>query len=318
MFDVYGFGNALVDLQVTVDFETLERIGHPAGAMILIDDETRASVLASLDHGTMEASAGGSVANSIVGVAALGGRPAFTGCIHDDGHGRSYTESLASAGVKFAAEYGDRPSGTCIVLITPDAQRTMLTTLGCAGDISARGICTETLDHSKILYIEGYLWDGTAIDACREAIALARKHDTKVAFTASDPFCVDRHHDDFRELLNEHVDIFFANAAEARHLTGLESAVEAAEQMGRACGLAVVTDSGNGAYVGTKDDIFHVPALNVTPIDTTGAGDAFAGGFLHGITNGHSLREAAEAGVRLAGRVIMHYGARPTAEDCGA
>lgn len=311
MYDVYGLGNALVDLQVPVEHETLNETGHPPGSMILIDEAAREAILRIMGDDVMPCS-GGSVANSMVGLAGLGGKPAFTGCIHEDDLGRSYSRSMEESGVAFRAEIGGRPSGTCIVLITPDGQRTMLTTLGCAADISQAGVCEETIASSRYIYVEGYLWDGTAMNACRHAMDVAKAKGVKIAFTASDSFCVERHLDDFRHILHERADVFFANADEAKRLADTDSTTDAAAALGKACPLVAVTDSENGAYIATADEVIHVPAHVITPVDTTGAGDAFAAGFLRGLTSGESLRTAAEAGVKLAAQVISHYGARPT------
>lgn len=311
-FDVYGLGNALVDLQIAVAPEVVEKTGNPPGSMVLVDEGTRDRVLELVEGGEFMPSAGGSVANSLVGIVALGGTPCFTGCIHDDAHGRSYADSLVASGVEFRAQYGEYASGICIVLITPDAQRTMLTNLGCAAEITREGVSEEAIRSSRYLYVEGYLWDGpSAIDACRHAMDLAQAGGTRVAFTASDSFCVERHHDDYVDILENHADLFFANADEARALVGVEAPRDAARRMAEHCGLAAVTDGGNGVYVASRSEVLHVPAVPTRPVDTTGAGDAFAGGFLHGITHGHGLEEAARAGVKLATRVISRFGARP-------
>ncbi len=311
-FDVYGLGNALVDLQVAVDHEVVEKTGNPPGSMALVDEVTRDRILELVKGEKVMPSAGGSVANSLVGIVTLGGTPCFTGSIHDDAHGRSYTDSLEACGVEFRAQYSDRASGVCIVLITPDAQRTMLTNLGCAAEITREGVSEEAIQSSHYLYVEGYLWDGPrAIDACRHAMQLARTGGTRVAFTASDSFCVERHHDDYVDILENHADLYFANADEARALVGVEAPGDAARRMAERCGLAAVTDGGNGVYIASRSEVIHVPAVPTEPVDTTGAGDAFAGGFLHGLTHGRSLEEAARAGVQLATRVISRFGARP-------
>ena len=311
-YDVYGLGNALVDVQVTVDAAVVESTGNPPGSMVLIDHETKDRIVGQLDSSRIMLNAGGSVANSMVGVVVLGGKTCFTGCVCDDEFGRSYGRSLAAAGVDFHAQYGELATGTCIVLITPDAQRTFLTHLGCAVSITRAGVREEAIRDSRWLYVEGYLWDGPdAIDACRHAMAVAGKHGTRVAFTASDAFCVERHFRDYREILERHANLFFANAAEAAALTGVDEVPEAARTMAGHCGLAAVTDGANGAFVATPERVVHVPAMPVTPVDTTGAGDAFAAGFLYGLTHELGLEGAARKGIALAADVISRFGARP-------
>jgi len=311
-YDVYGLGNALVDLQVPVEHDVVESTGNPPGSMVLIDDRTKDRVIERLDRASIMPHAGGSVANSTVGIVALGGTACFTGCIFDDDFGRSYAQSLAEAGVDFHAQYCKRATGTCIVLITPDAQRTMLTHLGCAVDLTPDGVSEDAVKQSRYVYVEGYLWDGPeAIKACRHAMALARKHGAAVAFTASDAFCVERHLEDYREIVEEHADLFFANTGEAEALSGVEGPEDAARYLAARCGMAAVTDGANGAWIATRSVVIHVPAVPTKPVDTTGAGDAFAAGFLHSITHQQSLEGAGRSGVALASKVIAKFGARP-------
>ncbi|MBN2491106.1 MAG: adenosine kinase [Planctomycetes bacterium] len=310
-YDVYGLGNALVDLQVAVEPRVVESTGNPPGSMVLVDGAARDRIVAQLEASRIMLHAGGSAANTMAGVAALGGKACFTGCVSEDEFGRSYRRSLREAGVEFFAQRGDGTTGSCIVLITPDAQRTFLTHLGCSASITPDGVRQDAIRQSRWLYVEGYLWDGSAADACRHAMALARKHGTRVAFTASDAFCVERHLGDYREILEHHADLFFANAAEAAALSGTRDVAEAARSLARHCGLAAVTDGASGAFIATGDRVIQVPARPVTPVDTTGAGDAFAAGFLHGITHDLTPAEAAEQGAALASEVICRFGARP-------
>ena len=314
-YDVYGLGNALVDVQVPVDFSVVESTGNLPGSMDLVDDVGLDHVLARLDRDKMMLSAGGSVANTMVGVTALGGTACFTGCISYDEYGQSYAKSLTDAKVDFRAQYGECKTGTCIVLITPDAQRTFLTHLGCAVNLSRDGVDEAAIRDSRYVYIEGYLWDGErSRKACCHAIKYAKEHGVKVAFTASDTGCVERHHGDFREILQSYASLFFANATEAESIADVKGGEAAARELARYCGMAAVTDGANGAFIATRDDFVHVPAVPVTPVDTTGAGDAFAAGFLYGINHGESLEEAGRHGVELASKVISQYGARLAAK----
>lgn len=317
--DVVCVGNALVDVLTSAPDELLVELGLVKGTMALVDHERAAAIYERMGA-TTEAS-GGSAANTAAGVAALGGRAAFLGRVADDGLGRAFTHDIRSVGVAFdptptPAVPGEVVSGHCLVLVTDDAERTMATHLGVASDFAAVDLHDGHLASTQVVYLEGYLWEQpSAKAAMREAIEVAHRHDASVALTVSDPFCVQNHRDEFLELLDGDLELLFANEEEAVMLFGTSSfdaAVAAAADTGV---LAVLTRGARGSVVVTASGPVEVPAAPVDRVvDTTGAGDLFAAGFLYGITNGLQPEEAARLGGVCAGEVIGHVGARPQAD----
>ena len=317
--DVVCIGNALVDVLATAKDEDLTDLGLVKGTMVLIDHERSAAIYERMGA-TTEAS-GGSAANTAAGVAALGGRVAFLGRVADDLFGRAFTHDIRSIGVAFdptptAAVPGEIVSGHCLVLMTEDAERTMATHLGVASEFGAVDLHDGHLGSTQILYLEGYLWDQPpAKSAMREAIETAHRNDASVALTVSDPFCVQSHKAEFLELLNGDLELLFANEEEAMMLFGVstfEAAVDAVAETGV---LAVLTRGAHGSVVVTANGPVDVPAAPVDRVvDTTGAGDLFAAGFLYGITNGLAPEEAARLGGVCAAEIVSHVGARPLAD----
>ena len=269
---------------------------------------------------TTEAS-GGSGANTAAGVAGLGGRVAFLGRVADDPFGRAFIHDIRSIGVAFdpkptPAVPGSSVTGHCLVLVTDDAERTMATHLGVAAQFGTDDLHDGHLSSVQVVYLEGYLWEQPeAKAAMREAIELAHAHDAAVALTLSDPFCVEHHRDEFLELLQGDLEILFANEEEVMSLFGsptFDDAVAAVEETGV---LAVLTRGAAGCVVVTPSGPVSVPAAPVDRVvDTTGAGDLFAAGFLYGITNGLSPEDSAKLGGICAAEVIAHVGARPQAD----
>ncbi len=315
VFDVVGIGNAIVDVLAEVDDALLERCGLPKGGMTLVDAE-RAGTLAAAVVPRLRRS-GGSAANTMVGIASLGGRSAFVGKVGDDELGRLFASDLAAAGVGV----GDVPvsrvhaTGMCLVLVTPDAQRTMATFLGASAHLEPADVDAALVESARSIYLEGYLWDPPpAMEAFRQAAAAAHRAGRAVALTLSDPFCVERHRDAFRVLVSEHVDVLFANESEllALYETGdLETAIACLRGTGR-CATAAVTRSARGSVVIAHGERFDVPAEPVTRVlDTTGAGDLYAAGFLHGLAQGRPPAECGRLGALAAAEVISHFGARP-------
>ncbi len=312
--DVLGIGNAIVDVIARAEDDFLIRHGMHKGAMALID-EPRAEAIYDAMGPAIEIS-GGSAANTIVGVASLGARAAFVGKVKGDGLGRAFAHDIRASGVTFSTPpAGDGPStARSYILVTPDGERTMNTFLGAAQQLDPADVDAEQVASSAITYLEGYLWDPrNAKDAFLKAAAIA--HDAKrlVALTLSDAFCVDRWRDEFLELVRSGtVDLLFANAAELRSLyqtADLDTAVAALRQDAR---LAVVTRSENGCLVVTREGTQAVPAFPVERVvDTTGAGDLFASGFLFGLARGVDHVTAARLGALAAAEVIQHLGARP-------
>ncbi|MBK1666264.1 adenosine kinase [Rhodospirillum rubrum] len=314
-FDVAGIGNAIVDVLSHADDAFLATNGVPKGSMTLID-EARAEVLyASMGPG-IEAS-GGSAANTMAGLASLGARTAFIGKVRDDALGAIFRHDITSIGVSFpTAPLTEGPStARCLILVTPDAERTMNTYLGACTQLAPDDIDAEVIADSAITYIEGYLWDQPAAKtAILQAAAQARKAGRKVALSLSDSFCVDRHRDTFLELVDNHVDILLANEHEVMALFGSADLDQATAALRGRCALAVVTRSAKGCRIVSAESVIDVPAETVDHlVDTTGAGDQFAAGFLFGLCRGYEPKLCARIGAIAAAEVVSHFGARPEA-----
>jgi sugar/nucleoside kinase (ribokinase family) len=316
---VVAVGNALVDVLASAKDEDLTALDLVKGTMALVDHARSEAIYATMGP-TTEAS-GGSAANTAAGVAALGGRAAFLGRVADDGLGRAFTHDIRSIGVAFdptpaQAVPGEAATGHCLVLVTDDAERTMATHLGVASDFGSVDLHDGHLTSTQVVYLEGYLWEQpSAKEAMREAIEVAHRNEAAVALTLSDPFCVEHHRAEFLELLNGDLEMIFANEDEIMLLLGaahFDAAVDAIAETGV---LAMLTRGADGCVVVTASGSVSVPAAPVDRVvDTTGAGDLFAAGFLYGITNGLSPEESARLGGVCAAEVISHVGARPQAD----
>jgi adenosine kinase len=315
-FDVLGIGNAIVDVIARTEDDFL--IGHNMrkGSMQLID-EAQASRIYDAMGPAVEVS-GGSAANTIVGVAGLGARAAFIGKVKDDELGRVFAHDIRAAGVSFATPPASAGPSTarCYVLVTPDGERTMNTYLGAAQDLHPKDIDADIVTVAQIVYLEGYLWDPPhAKEAFLKAAKIAHDAERDVALTLSDAFCVDRYRAEFLDLIRTGtVDLVFANERELHSLyltADFDGAVSALRNDARA---AVVTRSGRGCVVITREETDAVPACPVERVvDATGAGDLFAAGFLVGVARGADYRTAARLGALAAAEVIQHLGARPEA-----
>jgi sugar/nucleoside kinase (ribokinase family) len=313
-YDVLGIGNAIVDIIARADDEFLVRHGMRKGAMALID-EPRAQAIYDAMGPAVEIS-GGSAANTIVGLASFGARAAFVGKVKHDVLGGVFTHDIRAAGVAFDTRPApDGPStARCYILVTPDGERTLNTYLGAAQHLHPDDIDSEAIGAAAITYLEGYLWDpSNAKDAFLKAAAIAHDAGRMVALTLSDAFCVDRWRDEFLHLVRSAtVDLLFANEAELRSLyqtADFDTAVAALRADAR---LAIVTRSEKGCVVVSRETIEAVPAFPVERVvDTTGAGDLFAAGFLFGLARRADHRTAARLGALAAAEVIQHLGARP-------
>jgi sugar/nucleoside kinase (ribokinase family) len=310
---VVGIGNAIVDVLADADDAFLERHGMTKGAMTLVDEE-RALQLYDGMTDRIECS-GGSAANTIAGLASLGGDGAYVGKVRDDALGDLFTRDIREAGVAFDTTPATSGPSTarCMILVTPDAQRTMNTFLGASATLQPEDLDEQAISCAAITYLEGYLWDPPpAKEAFRRAADVAHQGGGRVALTLSDSFCVERHREDFQSLIESHIDILFANEAEAIALDRAESLEAAAANLRRRCDLAVITLGAEGSLILAGDEEVRVPAQPVAKVvDTTGAGDLFAGGFLHGLAAGRSLADCGRIGAIAAAEVISHFGARP-------
>jgi sugar/nucleoside kinase (ribokinase family) len=313
-YDVLGIGNAIVDVIARADEDFLLQHGMRKGTMTLID-AARAEAIYDAMGPAVEMS-GGSAANTIVGVSSLGARAAFVGKVKDDLLGRAFAHDIRAAGVAFdTPPAAAGPStGRCYVLVTPDGERTMNTYLGAAQDLHPADIDEQAIASSANVYLEGYLWDPKhAKDAFLKAAKIAHAADRKVALTLSDAFCVDRWRDEFLQLMRSRtVDLIFANEVELRSLYQTADFDAAVEALRADIDVAVVTRSEKGCLVVNPEGIEAVPAFPVARVvDTTGAGDLFAAGFLSGLARGADDRTCGRLGALAAAEVIQHLGARP-------
>ena len=312
-----AIGNAIVDVIAAADDGFIEREGLSRGSMQLIDADRATQLYGRMGPGR-EVS-GGSAANTIAGMAALGRRCAFVGQVADDQLGEVFTHDIRALGVRFdtPARAGEPPTARCLILVTPDGQRTMNTFLGASQFLPAPAIEPELIAGSAILYLEGYLWDPEEPRAAmRAAIEAARGAGRRVAFTLSDAFCISRHGDDFRRLIADGlIDILFANDVEVRSLMREDDTAAAVSMLAGQVDTLVVTHGADGAEAHSRGEHARVPAEPVAHVvDTTGAGDLFAAGFLAGQAEGCGLRDSLTMGAVCAAEVISHFGPRPEAD----
>ena len=312
--DVLAIGNAIVDVIAAADEAFLEAEGLAKGSMRLIDAGEATRLYDRMTQG--RETSGGSAANTVAGVAALGGRAGFIGQVANDQLGEIFRHDITGLGVEFAtpASDGGVPTARCLILVTPDAQRTMNTFLGASQHLHAAAIDAGQIEAAAILYLEGYLWDPEEPRwAMIKAIDIARAAGRKVAFTLSDSFCIARHRDGFNQLIDGgKVDILFANENEITALAGLPDFDRAVAAVQGKVETLVVTRSEKGAIAvrdGERVAVAAEPVAHV--VDTTGAGDLFAAGFLAGQAQGRDLETSLRMGAIAAGEVISHYGARP-------
>lgn len=312
-YDVVAVGNAIVDIIGQCDDGFLEQHGAPKGHMRLVDRDTITTLYSAMGP-TVEIS-GGSAANTVVGLASLGGDAAFIGKIADDEFGRIFAHDIRAAKVAFAAQpvSGGAPTARSLILVTPDGERTMNTFLGISPELDHGEVDPQTIASSKIVYLEGYLFDrDDAQAAFRQAAKLARDAGRKVALSLSDGFCVDRHRDAFLQLIKGNVDILFANEDEIKSLYQTDTFEDAARSAQADTELAALTRSGEGSIILAGDQRIKIPAQTVEKVvDTTGAGDLYAAGFLFGVAKDLPLNVAGKLGSLAAAEIITHLGARP-------
>lgn len=310
---VLGIGNAIVDIIARCDDEFLSQNELPKGHMSLIDTD-RAKELYSKMGPATEMS-GGSAANTMVGIASLGGDASFIGKVSDDELGRIFAHDIKASGVEFGTtkSSGGDPTARCYVFVTPDGERTMNTYLGVSPHLNNGEVDHDSVKDANILYLEGYLFDrDDAKAAFHEASKTASQNKTKVALSLSDAFCVDRHRDDFRKLIKTRIDILFANEEELKSLAQSDNLEEAQSELGKDCELTALTLGAQGSVIVSGDQRIAVPAQPVDEVvDTTGAGDLYAAGFLHGLTQGLELAQCGKLGSIASGEIISHIGARP-------
>lgn len=314
---VIAVGNALVDVLANASEEFIEeqnaKHGMEKGSMTLIE-ETRAVELYTLMDNSLETS-GGSAANTMAGFASFGGYGGFIGKIADDELGKTFSKDMKDQGLNFETTplIVGAPTGRCLILVTPDAQRTMNTFLGAAVELSPNDIDPDLIAQAQVTYLEGYLFDrDLAKQAFIKAAEAAHANGHRVALTLSDPFCVDRHRSDFLRLVENHVDILFANEDEIKSLFMQENFDDAISAISKHVEVAAITRSEKGAVIVSKGEQVIIDAETVEKVvDTTGAGDQFAAGFLYGFTSGKDLETCGRYGAIAAAEVISHMGPRP-------
>jgi sugar/nucleoside kinase (ribokinase family) len=316
-FDVIAVGNAIVDVMAPSSDEEIERLGLQRGGMTLIDTARARELYDAM--GPAREISGGSAANTLAGLAALGAKCAFIGQVASDQLGEVFAHDIHAGGIAFATppRGAEPPTARCLIFVSPDGQRTMNTYLGASQFLPAQALDAQAIADASVLYLEGYLWDPEEPRAAmRKAIAAARQAGRKVAFTLSDAFVIARHGDDFRALIAAgEIDILFANEHELAALTGRDDFHEGIAALKGRVPVVVVTRSEKGAVAVTASDHAEVDAEPVDRVvDTTGAGDLFAAGFLFGYVRGRALGECLRLGAICAAEVISHYGARPEAD----
>ena len=310
-YDVFGVGNAIVDIQLKSDETFLNRISVAKGMMTLVDAERQVEILAALAGQATHRSSGGSACNTVVGVTQFGGTAAYACKTADDDLGRFYIDDLRKVGISVPVDAGEGATGTSVILITADAQRTMLTHLGISATLSAEDLPAAEIAKAKYLYVEGYLFPGDSTRAAAlKAIEIAKQHGVKVALTISDPFVVGLQRDLFWQLIEGPVDLLFANLEEARALTGEQDPIEAAQKIHQHATNVALTLGADGSLLMHGKQVFPIEGVRTTAVDTTGAGDMYAAGVLYGITHGLSWKQAGQLGSHAAARIVSQMGPR--------
>ena len=305
---ILGIGNAIVDVICKVDESFIKQNSLTKSTMKLVNEDEFKKLLSNLN--IEETISGGSVANSIVGLSQLGNKVGFIGKVSDDELGKKYEDGLKRENVDYFYSKKKEliPTGTCLILITPDSERTMVTFLGTAGKINEKDIDINAVKQSELLFLEGYLWDE---GEPRKAFDKAIKSSNKVAMSLSDLFCVERHKNNFLELVKNNLDITFANEQEIMSLISAKKIEEVIEFSKKLKKLVVITRGDKGALAIENDNVIECEARkNLKRVDLTGAGDLFAGGFLHGLINRKSIKESLEKGTEMSSKIIQNIGAR--------
>ena len=315
-FGLCAIGNAIVDILAPATHEFIQsqkEFGMNPGSMALIDAKRAEELYALMGPGT-EAS-GGSAGNTMAAYASFGGKGAYIGKVADDQLGKVFTHDIRAIGVHFdtAPLLNSAPTAQCLILVTDDAQRTMNTFLGASVQFAPEDVNEDIIANSDITYLEGYLFDAAPAKAAFfKAAEICAKNNHKLSLTLSDPFCVNRHREDFKKLIENHVDILFANEEEIKALYEVATLKEAIEAVRPHCEITAITCGAKGSIVISGDQTVEIEAAKpLRIVDTTGAGDVYAAGFLFGLTEGKSLKECGDLGSLAAAEVIDHYGPRP-------
>lgn len=310
--DIYGIGNPLIDIIAPAGDDDLQILGLDKGIMRLVDLGERAKILNHIQGREISYSCGGSCPNTMIFLSALGTGTALAGKIGTDDFGERYADNLPEANLTSQLKVGSGATGSSIILVSPDSERTMNTYLGANREFSREDMDGDVVSRARFLYFTGYMWDTEPQkNAVLSAIDICKSRGGTVVFDVADPFAVDRNLDEFRRLIHEKVDIVFANREEAKLLFGTESAQDAARRLADLCELAIVKDGSAGSYVSRNgSEQIHIPARVVHAVDTTGAGDMYAAGFLYGVCSGMGDRDAGICASYLASRIVETWGAQ--------
>jgi sugar/nucleoside kinase (ribokinase family) len=310
VYDVIGMGSALLDFTVPVEESDLGAFGLKKGEMQLIDEARSREILSRLEGRQMEISPGGSSANTIAGIAMLGGHGVFLGTVGTDEHGDRYIQETEKIGVKAEISRHDSMTGHAITFITPDSERTFATHLGAALHFNSDNVSEGLIKKSKILHIEGYLFEPPGLrDACMRALEIAKKNDVLVSIDLSDPALIERIRPVFSDVARDYADILFVNEEEARAFTGMERE-DALKEMYGMCQFAVVKLGADGSLIETGDTVYRIPTYRTDVVNTNGAGDVYAAGVLYGITSGLRADKAGKIGSYMSSKVLSQVGAR--------
>ncbi|MBS1538384.1 MAG: adenosine kinase [Bacteroidetes bacterium] len=306
-----GLGNALVDIEFQLSDAEFSELNLQRGTMTLLDSSEQNSLIQTMQHHTPHRSSGGSAANTIIAFGQFGGKAGYKAVLGDDDMGRFYAGEFTDLGIHLDAELvPNSHTGKCLVLITPDAERTMLTALGVNGNFSTEHIVESTIARSEWLYIEGYKFtENSGRAAINESIIIAKKHGTKIAVSFSDTFIVNFFREGLEEALT-HADLIFCNESEAGTYTGLDDTNEIFDVLAKQFANVCFTMGKKGSRIKWDEEVFDIPSYPTTPIDTTGAGDMYAAGFLYGITHGYSPEKSGQLASYAASRIVSQFGAR--------
>ena len=316
-FQVVGIGNAMVDVLARAEDSFLAEAGIGKGIMQLIDMERAVELYGKI--GPAREVSGGSAANTIAGIAHLGGRTAYVGKVKDDQLGAIFAHDLRAQGAVYETAFAPKDAvdetGRCLIIVTPDGERSMNTYLGVTEFLTSDDIDVDQMAEAEWIYLEGYRFDGPESHAAfAKAIAACKAAGGRVSLTLSDPFCVSRHRNAFREMIKADVDLLFCNRAEMLSMYETDDFDAAMTEAAAEIAIVACTDSANGAYILSGGETWHVPAIPTDIVDATGAGDLFAGAFLWALTHGYALEDCGHIGNIAAAEVISHIGARPEAD----
>ena len=315
---VYGIGNTLIDIFSNVSDEELSGLGLHKGTMHLIDPDRRSELINFIKSADPYYSCGGSAPNTLVTLSLFGVMTALAGKIGKDKYGRIYEEKLGELDIISELKTCENPTGSSIIFVTPDSERTMNTYLAANREFNASDINPDFIAQADYFYFTGYMWDTeNQKSAIIKTIEIAEANDTKIIFDVADPFAVSRNREDFLRIIRDHAYITFANGEESRILFDNYDTGECAKSMGKLCSVAVVKNGKHGSYIFTEGKLLSVPVKGKAPVDTTGAGDTYAAGFILGLCRDFSLFDSGLLASFLAGEIVQHHGAQFTSEKAG-